>query len=244
MNLLNKIKNNLFIFSVIFAYTTIFILNPETGIDSVKGSGYYIKEMLMIMPVVFVLTALLDLWVPKEKIEQHLGDKSKTKGIALSFILGSVSAGPIYAAFPFCIMLLKKGASIKNIIIILSSWAVIKIPMLTIETKFLGPKFMISRYILTVLAIIIFSTISSKILKNVDITKKEEQEKVGLQLDTDACMGCALCAKDYPELFYMKHKKAYIHKNVNVIDMDLLESVIQSCPVKAIEFGLDHPPSE
>ena len=237
MKVLRKIKDNIFIFAVASAYLAIFILEPKMGIASVKSSGYYIKEMLMIMPVVFVLTALLDLWIPKEKIEKHLGDESKAKGVILAFVLGSVSAGPIYAAFPFCVMLLKKGASIKNIIIILSSWAVIKIPMLAIEAKFLGPKFMLARYILTVIAIIIFSAISSKIVKKHDIPAIEEKQKAGLQLNTDACMGCTLCAKNYPGLFYMKNKKAGFYIDVKDLDLDILKSVIKSCPVKAIVYN-------
>ena len=53
----------------------------------------------MIMPVIFLLTALLDLWVPKEKIMVFLGKESKANGL-FSFILGSISAGSVYAAFP------------------------------------------------------------------------------------------------------------------------------------------------
>jgi uncharacterized membrane protein YraQ (UPF0718 family) len=88
-------------------------------------------------------------------------------------------SGPIYAAFPFCIMLHKKGASIKNIVIILSSWAVIKIPMLLNEVKFLGIKFMVFRWILTVIAIVIFSWITSKIVKDEDIPSESTPEQEG-----------------------------------------------------------------
>ena len=108
------------------------------------------------MPVIFVLTALLDLWVPKDKIVKLLGKESKIKGVVLSVILGSISAGPIYAAFPLCVMLQKKGASIRNLIIILSAWAVIKVPMLLNEMKFLGLKFMAIRWALTLISIIVF----------------------------------------------------------------------------------------
>lgn len=236
MKFLSKVKENLSVLLVAFTYLALLLFKPQMAIDSVIGSGYYIKEMLMIMPVVFVLTALLDLWIPKEKIEKSLGDESKAKGILLSFVLGSVSAGPIYAAFPFCVMLLKKGASIKNIIIILSSWAVIKIPMLAIEAKFLGPKFMVIRYMLTVVAIIIFATISSKIVKRQDIPSRDIAPKSGLQLNTDACMGCSMCAKNNPGLFYMKNKKAHININMNNLHLRVLESAIKSCPVKAIEY--------
>ena len=189
MTVINKIKENLFLVLVVLAYIIMFIIKPPMGIESIKNSGYYIKEMLMIMPVIFVLTALLDMWVPKEKIMKFLGKDAKAKGVFLAFVVGSISAGPIYAAFPMCVMLHKKGASIRNIIIILSSWAVIKVPMLLNETKFLGPKFMTIRWILTVIAIIIFSWIASKMLKDEDLPG-ETVTKTGLSLNRDACMGC------------------------------------------------------
>jgi uncharacterized membrane protein YraQ (UPF0718 family) len=205
------------------------------GIESVKSSGYYIKEMLMIMPVIFVLTALLDMWVPKEKIMRYLGKDAKVKGVVLSFVVGSISAGPVYAAFPMCVMLHKKGASIRNIVIILSSWAVIKIPMLLNEAKFLGPKFMAIRWVLTVIAIIIFSWMTAKIIKDKDLPG-EVLTQAGLHINRDACMGCTLCAKSYPEVFEMENKKA-LARSYEVLDMDRLEHAIKSCPVKAISYN-------
>ena len=80
------LKENLFTAIIIIAYVLIFILKPETGMTAVGNSGYYLKEMLMIMPVIFVLTALLDIWVPKETIMKYLGKQSKSKGIILSFL--------------------------------------------------------------------------------------------------------------------------------------------------------------
>ena len=97
---LKKVKENLFLVIIALAYIIMFIINPTLGIASVKNSGYYIKEMLMIMPVIFILTALLDMWVPKEKILRYLGKEAKAKGVFLSFVVGSISAGSIYAEFP------------------------------------------------------------------------------------------------------------------------------------------------
>lgn len=237
MTILKKIKENLFLVIVALAYIIMFIINPTMGTDSVKNSGYYIKEMLMIMPVIFVLTALLDMWVPKEKIMRYLGKDAKAKGVFLSFVVGSISAGPIYAAFPMCVMLHKKGASIRNIIIILSSWAVIKVPMLINETKFLGLKFMAIRWVLTVLAIIIFSWIAAKIIKDEDLPG-EVLTHPGLHINRDACMGCTLCTKNYSDVFEMKNKKAITksYEDLN-LDMDRLDNAIKSCPVKAISYN-------
>lgn len=235
MIIIKKIKENLFLSIVALAYIIMFIAKPAMGIESVKSSGYYIKEMLMIMPVIFILTALLDMWVPKEKILRYLGKEAKAKGILLSFVVGSISAGPVYAAFPMCVMLHKKGASIRNIVIILSSWAVIKVPMLLNEAKFLGLKFMALRWVLTVIAIIIFSWLTAKIIKDQDIPG-EVLTRAGLHINRDACMGCTLCAKSYPELFEIENKRALV-KPQEALDMDKLENAIRACPVKAISYN-------
>ncbi len=237
MTILKKLKKNLFLVIVALAYIIMFIMNPTMGTDSVKNSGYYIKEMLMIMPVIFVLTALLDMWVPKEKIMRYLGKESKGKGVFLSFVVGSVSAGPIYAAFPMCVMLHKKGASIRNIVIILSSWAVIKVPMLLNEAKFLGLKFMAIRWVLTIIAVTIFSWITAKIIKDEDLPG-EVLAKPGLHINRDACMGCTLCVQNSPELFEIEGKKATVKAyEPESLDMEKLKSTIEVCPVKAIEYS-------
>jgi len=236
MMILKTLKQNLFTGIIIIVYALIFILKPETGMTAISNSGYYLKEMLMIMPVIFVLTALLDVWVPKKTIMKYLGKQSKSKGIILSFLLGGISAGPIYAAFPVCIMLHKKGASIKNIVIILSSWAVIKIPMLLNEVKFLGIKFMLVRWILTVIAIIIFSWIASKIVKDEDLPSVSTSELEGVIINRNACMGCSLCEKNYPDLFEISNKKAQVKKYDFILDDAKLNKAIDNCPVKAIGF--------
>lgn len=91
MKVIRKAKENLFILLIAAAYIAMFIINQNMGIASIKNSFYYIKEMIMIMPVIFVLTALLDLWVPKEKIMKYLGKEAKVKGVVLSLALGSIS---------------------------------------------------------------------------------------------------------------------------------------------------------
>lgn len=236
MMVLNKLKENLFSVSVILAYTIIALINPSMGMESIKNSSYYIKEMVSIMPVIFILTALLDMWVPKEKIMQFLGKDAKGKGIFLSFVIGSISAGPVYAAFPMCVMLHKKGASIRNIIIILSSWAVIKVPMLLNEAKFLGPKFMIIRWILTVISIIVFSKIADNIIKEEDLPK-EDILKTGVVINKGACMGCTLCVKNYPEIFEMIGKKAVVKVyDETKTDEEKLQAAVKACPVRAIEY--------
>ncbi|HOE56411.1 MAG TPA: permease [Bacillota bacterium] len=239
-NIMQFIKTNRLLTIVVFSYIVLSMFMPDKAVQSLQNSLYYIKEMLMIMPVVLLLTALITAWVPKKTIEKNLGSNSGIKGSILSFLLGSFSAGPIYAAFPVCKALLSKGASISNIVILLSTWAVVKVPMLLNETKFLGPKFMIFRWILTTISIFIMGYITSKLIKKEDLPSEDikKDAKAGiLDISSEYCIGCGLCVKIAPGYFKIDNKKA------NIINQDIIEEevkavngAIEKCPSKAIKY--------
>lgn len=234
MTILKKARENFFLILIAASYAAMFAFSPGMGVTSIKNSFYYIREMLLIMPVVFVLTALLDLWVPKDKIIKYLGGEAKLRGVILSFVLGSISAGPIYAAFPLCVMLRRKGASIRNLVIILSSWAVIKVPMLLNEMKFLGIKFMAIRWVLTVIAIAVFSWITAKLVKVSDF-KPQEKTSLSPIINKTACIGCSICSRNFPELFEMRGGKCAFKAPPTASDMEIIKQAAAICPVKAIE---------
>lgn len=237
--MIERIRKNLFLVGVIIIYLLLFIINSEKAILSVNNSGYYLKEMLIIMPVVFLLTSLIEAWVPKDMIISALGEESGLKGSFISLALGSLSAGPIYAAFPVCKMLLQKGASISNIVVILSSWAVIKIPMLANEAKFLGPKFMMIRWVLTTIAIIFMGYIIGKLVNKDDIPLEEDNlPGDGIEVNRQACIGCGICVDVAPNYFKLENRKAIplTNKIENKNDKEI-NSAVKECPVNAIKIG-------
>lgn len=225
---------------VSLVYLFLFIVMPDKAYISVKNSMYYIIEMFEIMPVIFILTSIIDVWVPKEVIMSGFGEKSGIKGNIFSFLLGSFSAGPIYAAFPICIMLFKKGASIMNMVIILSAWAVIKVPMLANEAKFLGMQFMGIRWILTVVCIIIMAYIVALLVpkENIPIETKQDLSKAtGIDIKEQYCIGCGLCEKLAPKHFEIINKKVkWKQSTLKYEEIESLKSIINKCPVKAISF--------
>lgn len=238
MNILEKIKKYKLLSAVILAYVVLFITMPDKALAAVNNSMYYVFEMLMIMPVVFILTSLTEAWVPKEVIINSFGEKSGIKGNIFAFLLGSFSAGPIYAAFPVCKMLLKKGAGIANIVIVLSTWAVIKVPMLANEAKFLGPKFMAIRWVLTTISIFIMSYFISKVVKKEDMPQEEEANKSAVSVNQDYCIGCGVCANICPKIFYLENKKAYAKNEVIAGPMaEKINKAAESCPSKAIDYA-------
>ena len=126
----------------------------------------YLKEIVLIMPPVFILMGLLEVWIPKDKIQKWLGSGSGIKGAALSFALGTLPTGPLYVAFPMAGSLLKKGARVSNMVIFMGSWGALKIPQLIVEVKFLGLPFTALRFILTLLALILMGMLIEFLLLN------------------------------------------------------------------------------
>lgn len=121
MKAMEKLNKNKLVFLVALIYLILLLFFPEKGIEALNRTKYFLLEMVQILPVIFMLTVVIEAWIPKEVIVKRFGENSGFTGNVLSLVLGSISAGPIYAAFPISKMLLKKGASITNIVIILSS---------------------------------------------------------------------------------------------------------------------------
>jgi uncharacterized membrane protein YraQ (UPF0718 family) len=128
--------------------------------------GMFFKEMIIFLPLMFILIGLFDVWVPREKIEKHIGKESGWKGTGLAILLATLQAGPLYGAFPFAYILWKKGCSIRNVFIYLGAFSTIKIPMLTFEIGFLGLKFSILRTLITLPIFILIGYIMEWYLKD------------------------------------------------------------------------------
>lgn len=129
--------------------------HPDMASRSSTIMANYLREMILIIPPMFVLMGLLEVWAPKGKIRELLGRGSGAKGILLSLVLGTLPTGPLYVAFPLAGSLLQKGARVSNIVIFLGAWAAIKIPQLVVEAQFLGASFAVLRFLLTVAAVIV-----------------------------------------------------------------------------------------
>lgn len=238
MKFIQLVKKNKLLFFVALVYGILFIATPGTAVKAVDNSVFYLIEMLEVLPVIFLFTVVIEAWAPKELIIRGFGEKSGIKGNLLSLLLGSISAGPIYAAFPISKTLLGKGASITNIVIILSAWAVIKVPMLANEVKFLGLEFMAVRWILTVISILAMAYLTAAIVKRKDLpSEKTEDGAAALHVIPAYCIGCGLCAKSMPRCFEMVDNIAVVSSVADCTSKpDTLQQVVRDCPTGAIAY--------
>lgn len=167
--MMKKILKRYRVFGVILIINLILlIVKPSLGINSLKGTGDSLKELLAIMPPIFLLMGLLDTWVEKETMIKFMGEGSGVKGIVIAFLLGSFAAGPVYVAFPFAAILMKKGSEFFNILIFIGAWSATKIPISLFEASVMGWKFMIIRYVIDIPVIILIAYITDKIVSSIE----------------------------------------------------------------------------
>lgn len=154
--------------SLLIALT--FLWNRDIGLKAIDTVKFSFKEMIMVLPPIFVLLGLLDVWVPKDTMVRFMGEGSGFIGILLSFILGSAAAGPLYGAFPVAAVFMKKGVKFSNILIFLGAWSTTKLPMILFEFASMGSKFAITRFLINIPGILLIAYIVNKSLKEEEIT--------------------------------------------------------------------------
>lgn len=157
---------------LILANALVVVLYPEIGMRSVEISVNSAVEMLSILPPIFILLGLLDVWVERETMMKYMGEKSGIIGVLIAFLLGSAAAGPLYAAFPVAMVLLKKGSRLSYVLIMIGAWSTTKIPLLLFEASSMGLKFTVLRFALNILGIGIIAYTTEKLLS------KEDKDKI------------------------------------------------------------------
>ena len=153
----------------------VFLVDRELGRLAFQSAGYTIKEMLLIIPPIFVLLGLLDVWIPRETMVRFMGEGSGARGVLLAFLLGSAAAGPLYGAFPVASVFMRKGVKFSNILVFLGAWSTTKIPMFLFELESLGPRFALTRLAINIPGILIIAwTLSALVPKDTidDIYRK------------------------------------------------------------------------
>lgn len=137
----------------------LYAVSPDQGSAAAVMTGRSLKEMLTIIPPIFLLLGLLDVWVPRDVLIRYMGPGSGLKGVMLGILIGSAAAGPLYGAFPVAAVLMKKGASFSNIMIFLGAWSTTKIPMVLFEITSLGSSFALTRLVASLAGIFIIAWI-------------------------------------------------------------------------------------
>lgn len=166
---------------MIVLWVLVYIGKPYLAIQAVELTLSNVYQMFLIIPPIFILLGLLDVWVPRQTMARFLGEGSGIKGIVLSFVAGAMAAGPLYGAFPAAAVFLKKQVSFRNVFIFIGAWSTVKVPMFLFEWQSLGWRFAITRLCLNIAGILLIAWVLDTLLK------PEDRRWIRQQAD-DLCM--------------------------------------------------------
>lgn len=170
--MMKSVKRYRWFFLALAGVAALTLFNRELGMKALSTTGYSLKEMMLIIPPIFVLLGLLDIWVPKETMIRFMGEGSGVKGTLLSIFIGSAAAGPLYGAFPIAAVFMKKGVSFFNVLVFIGAWSTTKIPMFLFEMGALGATFAVTRLLVDLPGIMLIAWIIKR------LTSREEEERI------------------------------------------------------------------
>jgi uncharacterized membrane protein YraQ (UPF0718 family) len=139
------------------------IFVPAIGRESFRITGESFLEMLLVLPPIFIILGLADVWIERETMMRFLGEKSGLKGILVAFLMGAFAAGPLYAAFPVARIMLKKGARLSNVFIFIGAWSCTKLPQLLFETSNLGWRYTLIRFAGNIVGILLIALVLDRL---------------------------------------------------------------------------------
>lgn len=167
--MIKLLKQYRLIIVILIFLSIAFFVNASFAKKAFDLSLESLLQMALILPPIFLLLGLLDVWVPKETMVRYMGEKSGLLGIAISFMLGSAAAGPLYGAFPVAAVFMKKGVKFTNILIFIGAYSTTKIPMFLFEMSSLGTKFAFTRLFVDLPGIVLMSFLLEKMMSKKQI---------------------------------------------------------------------------
>lgn len=162
-----------YLFAILFAVFIIFsfLFDFEVGRGIFENFFSFFLTMIKFVPAVFILIGLFDVWVDKKLIEKHLGEDANFMSYIWALVFASTTVGGLYVAFPVSTALYKKGASPRIIFTYIGAAAICRIPMTLFEASYVGIKFTVLRWTISIPLIIISSIILEKMLSDTELAK-------------------------------------------------------------------------
>jgi uncharacterized membrane protein YraQ (UPF0718 family) len=106
----------------------------------------FLGQMARVLPCVFVVIGLFEVWVKTETVDRHLGHGSGLRSYVWAVLLASGTVGGLHVGLPIAHALYVKRARLGVVLAFLSSAGICRIPMTLFEASFLGWKFTAVRF--------------------------------------------------------------------------------------------------
>lgn len=165
-------RNNIVKIAIISAYVVFVIISWVFGYPPGREISHnftsFSLDMLKILPCAFILIGLFEVWIKKETVEKHFGEKSGMKGYLWGVLLASATVGGLYVAFPVAYSFYIKGAKLSFIFTYIGASAICRVPMTIFEASFMGIKFTAIRILVSIPLVIVSSMLLGDYLKKIN----------------------------------------------------------------------------
>lgn len=172
-------RNNIVKIAIISSYVVFVVISWVFGYDPGREISHnfasFSLDMLKILPCAFILIGLFEVWIKKETVEKHFGEKSGMKGYLWGVLLAGTTVGGLYVAFPVAYSLYSKGAKLSFIFTYIGASAICRVPMTIFEASFLGIKFTAIRLLLAIPLVIVSSMLLGDYLRKRNYKIVEER---------------------------------------------------------------------
>ena len=75
----------------------VLLFDSSVGMTVLRFTGKNALNFVFLLVPVFLLTGLMDVWIDRETMIRMIGEKSGLRGVLPAFLLGMVTAVPVYA---------------------------------------------------------------------------------------------------------------------------------------------------
>lgn len=169
------------VFIVSTAVFAIFLLvslcagyRPGRDIGSIFLSFFI--QMIRILPCVFILIGLFDVWVRTETVEKYLGRESGFLSYIWAILLAGTSVGGMHVSLPVAHALIVKKARLGVVLAFISCAGICRILMTLFEASFLGWPFTLVRFAVSLPLVILFSSLLGKWFERSGYTLPDMEE--------------------------------------------------------------------
>lgn len=145
----------------LFALFVLFSLGVGFTPGKAIGQSFlsFLWQMLKILPCVFVLIGLFDVWVKRQTVEKHLGRDSGAASYLWAVLLAGTMVGGLHVALPIAHALHVKRAKLGIVLAFLSASAICRVPMTLFEAGLLGWRFTCVRVAVSLPLIVLSSAV-------------------------------------------------------------------------------------
>ena len=119
----------------------------------------FILGMLRVFPCAFILIGLFDVWVKQETVQRHMGEGSGWRGYIWALLLAGTTVGGMFVGFPVAYALYNKGAKLSIVFTYIGAAAICRVPMSLFEAFFLGARFTLVRFTVSLPLLILSSVL-------------------------------------------------------------------------------------